>query len=126
MHSDCSSRSKLYFFLNLSCIARTYLYCQGEQDGKLKIWDLFWIIYLIKDNCGGSVGRCPLCFPFFNWELKLILFVVGVFFKLLIVNFSRRKLVAIPVLSFWQGLELCYLLSLCNYIYKKAPYPAFV
>lgn len=45
---------------------------------------------------------------------------------MLIVNFSRRNLVAIPVLNFWQGLGLRYLPNLCNYIYKKAPHPVFV
>lgn len=65
----------------------------------------------------------PCVFFFFDWELELILFVGGV---LLIVNFSRRNLVAILVLNFCQGLELRYLLFLCNYRYKKSPHPVFI
>lgn len=49
---------------------------KGNKMGKLKIWDPFLIIYLLKGNCGGSVGRY---FLFFNWELELILFVGEVF-----------------------------------------------
>lgn len=69
------------------------------------------------------MGGRLLCFLFSNWELELILFVGGV---LLIVNFSRRNLVAIAVLNFWQGLELHRLLFLCNYRCKKSPHPVFV
>lgn len=71
----------------------------------------------MKGSCEGSVGRCPL------WVFWVFLRKVGVDFgcwwghKLLIVNFSKRNLAATPVLNFWQGLERCYLLNLCNYIY---------
>lgn len=42
------------------------------------------------------------------------------------INFSRRNLIAIPIFNFWQGVELCYLLNLCNYIYISAPHSLFV
>lgn len=68
-------------------------------------------------------GWTSLTFSFFKLG-------VGVDFVcwsgLLIVNFSRRNLVAIPVLNFWQGLELHCLLFLCNYRCKKSPHPVFV